>query len=103
MNQEFPLYTQLGEFKDAAELDEFLLSYPADEIGIDYGYFIKCNYVINHKVVDVIDRFFAHQTFGITSFSNDYDQIPAYILDGYTVIQDQFPLINNYLNKKKNG
>ena len=101
MDQHFPLHTQIGTFKDKEELNVWIKNYPIKEIGLDYGYFVKCSDAIyTDKILDVVDRYLAYSNFNITSFNNDYDSMPDYLIEGYIIINNELSRINEYLTRR---
>lgn len=102
MNQTYPLHTQIGIFENEDELRKWVMSCDENILPIDYGYLIKCpTYFNTPKIADILDRYYMHKTFGITSYGNDYDKMPSYLIDGFEVIESQIPKIEKFLGERQ--
>ena len=87
--QEFPLDTQLGVFWTRDELerffDEYDWSYP-----IEYCAIIgDASLIFTPDVVEAMQRYKMLNTYGITSYSSDFDFLPCTWVDTLSLIDNE--------------
>ena len=88
--QKFPLETQSGVFWSEDELENYFNKTDFSAYPIEYCAIIGHGPLIfTPEVVEAIQRYKLLNTYGITSYSSDFDKLPCTWVDTLALIDDE--------------
>lgn len=96
--KEFPIETQLRVFKDEQEIANYVLTSDITEFQpLDYCFIAYAPFIFTPFVQECLERY-EWMRRGHTSFSNNYDDLPAWWVETVTLIDTE---IDNALTQKR--
>ncbi len=85
--KEFPIHTQIGTFNNGQDIDAWLSAQTSEYYPQEYCATIKSHsYIYNDFVEEQLLRYKYLREFGIVSYSNVFDELPAVWIDTLTLM-----------------
>ena len=91
-SKEFPIDTQIGTFKNEHDLelwlnDQWIHNNKVVEfLPIDYCLIKHSPFIYTDNIQEILNRYSLFKNYGVISFSNNYDEMPAKWIDALTLI-----------------
>ena len=102
--KEFPLKTQSGTFWTEKELEEYFENVDYSPYPIEYCAVIgHAPLIYTPDVIEAIQRYKLLNTFGVTSYSNDFDNLPCTWVDTLALIDSELQCATKAYRKINNG
>ena len=102
--KEFPLETQSGVFWSEDELREYFEHVDYSPYPIEYCAVIgHAPLIYTHDVVESMQRYKLLNTYGITSYSSDFDSLPCTWIDTLSLIDSEVQRATKAFRKLNNG